>query len=134
MHGFSDVTLGWQDSEYVVPADRVMMLVCQIEDALSGPEGEQALTVLMRRQGPPHGRLAAAYGAALRYAGADVSDAEVYLSMQTDLSGGGADAVNKMQSAVIAMIAIVSPPIGSALLELGQKKTKATPKKAKGAE
>lgn len=123
MHGFDDVTLGWQGQEYIVPADRVMMLVCKIEDALSGPNGEQALTVLMRRQGPPHGRLAAAYGAALRFAGCDVSDADVYLSMQKDLSGGGADAVAAIQSAVIALIAIISPPMGSALLDIGQKKT-----------
>lgn len=131
MHGFDDVTLGWKGDEFVVPANRMLMLVCKIEDALAGDSGEQALTVLMRRQGPPHARLAMAYGAALRFAGADVTDNDVYMSMQTELSKGDAEGVASMQSAVINLIAIVSPPLGSVLLSVSEKKSQAVKPKRK---
>jgi len=135
MQGFDDVTFGWKGDEFTVPADKMLMLVCKIEDALAGDSGEQALTVLMRRQGPPHARLARAYGTALRYAGAVVGDDEIYLSLQEDLSKGSADGVAAIQSAVINLIAVVSPPLGSVLMSVGdgEKKSKAKPKgKAKG--
>lgn len=128
MQGFEDVTIGWKGQDYTVPSNRVMMLVCKLESILAGDDGDQALTVLMRRQGPPHALLACAYGAALRYAGADVSDDEVYLSMQSDLSKGGADGIAAMQSAIIALIAVISPPLGSALLMGSEKKSQVTKK------
>jgi len=132
MQGFDDVVLGWKGEEFTVPANRMLMLVCKVEDALSGDDGEQALTVLMRRQGPPHARLAQAYGAALRFAGADVTDDDVYLSLQSELSKGGAAGVSAMQSAVLNLIAIVSPPLGSILLSASEKKSDPVkPKKAK---
>lgn len=123
MQGFEDVTFGWKGESFTVPANKMLMLVCKIEDALSGDAGQQALTVLMRPEGPPHARLARAYGAALRYAGASVTDDEVYLSMQSELAKGGAEGVVAMQSAIINLIAVVSPPLGSALLASGQKKS-----------
>ena len=134
MHGFDDVTLGWKGEEYTVPANQMLMLVCKIEDALAGDTGEQALTVLMRRQGPPHARLAQAYGAALRFAGAKVSDDDVYLSMQSELSQGGAEAVASIQSAVVNLIAIISPPMGSVLLNVGEKKSDPVTKPKKKAK
>ena len=131
MQGFDDVVLGWKGDEFTVPANKMLMLVCKIEDALAGDTGEQALTVLMRRQGPPHARLAMAYGAALRYAGADVSDTDIYLSLQSDLSKGDAEGVAAMQSAVINLISIVSPPLGSALLFGSEKKSETVKPKKK---
>ena len=134
MHGFDDVTLGWKGEEYTVPANQMLMLVCKIEDALAGDTGEQALTVLMRRQGPPHARLAQAYGAALRFAGAKVSDDDVYLSMQSELSQGSAEGVASIQAAVINLIAIISPPLGSVLLAAGEKKSDPVTKTKKKAK
>ena len=131
MHGFDDVTLGWKGDEFIVPANKMLMLVCKIEDALAGDSGEQALTVLMRRQGPPQARLAQAYGAALRYAGASVTDDEVYLSLQSELSTGSAEGIAAIQGAVINLIAIVSPPLGSVLLAAGEKKSETVKPKKK---
>ena len=131
MHGFDDVTLGWKGDEFIVPANKMLMLVCKIEDALAGDSGEQALTVLMRRQGPPQARLAQAYGAALRYAGAHVTDDEVYLSLQSELSTGSAEGIAAIQGAVINLIAIVSPPLGSVLLAAGEKKSETVKPKKK---
>lgn len=112
MIGFEDVTLGWKGEEFTVPADDVMMLICKIEDVL-GEGGKQPIAVLM--QNPPYGRLARAYAAALRHAGAKVTDAEVYLSIHTDLAEGKADAAAKIQAAQIGLLHIISPPVALGL-------------------
>jgi hypothetical protein len=116
MHGFEDVTIGWRGEQYVVPANRQMLLIAKIEDALSGDTGQQALTILFRKEGPPYTRLAAAYGAALRHAGAKVTDDEVYLSIMTDLAQGTkAEAARVIQGAIIALLSIISPPAAAAV-------------------
>jgi hypothetical protein len=116
MHGFEDVTIGWRGEQYVVPANRQMLLIAKIEDALSGDTGQQALTILFRKEGPPYTRLAAAYGAALRHAGAKVTDDEVYLSIMTDLAHGTkAEAARVIQGAIIALLSIISPPAAAAV-------------------
>lgn len=131
MQGFEDVTLSWRGEDYIVPADQQLMLIAKIEDALAGESGEQALSVLMRSQGPPHARMAMAFGAALRHAGANVSDNDVYLSMQSDLSKGKADRIAAIQMATVALISIVSPPMGSALRAGIQKKSPTKKRKTK---
>lgn len=111
MHGFEDVTLGWQGQSYVVPASNQMMLISKIEDALSGDSGQQALSILFRREGPPYSRLAAAFGAALRHAGARVTDGEVYLSIQNDLvSKPKSEQTATIQACIISLLSIISPP------------------------
>ena len=111
MQGFDDVTLSWRGASFVVPANRQMMLIAKIEDALSGDSGQQALSVLFRREGPPYSRLAAAFGAALRHAGASVTDEEVYLSIQTDLiAKSKAEQTAAIQSCIISLLSIISPP------------------------
>ena len=127
MQGFEDVTLSWQGQSYTVPANRQMMLIAKLEDALSGDSGQQALSVLFRKEGPPHTRLAAAFGAALRHAGASVTDEEVYLSIQRDLiAKSKADKTAAIQSAIYALLSIISPPAVASLKaapEPAEKKT-----------
>lgn len=111
MHGFEDVTLTWRGETYTVPANRQMLLIARIEDALSGDTGQQALSVLFRKEGPPYTRLAGAYGAALRHAGAKVSDEDVYLSIMSDIaSKSKQDVTHIIQGAIIALLSIISPP------------------------
>ena len=129
MQGFEDVTISWKDVEYTIPANQQLMLVAKIEDALSGDTGKQAIGILLRPEGPPYARLAMAFGAALRYAGAEVEDQEVYLSMMNDLSKNKLDAVEQTQAAIMVMLSIVSPPMGRALS--GAVKKKPTKTKAK---
>ena len=112
MKGFSPITLTWKGQDYVVPAKGQLMLVAQVEDALIAQGGGQAIDVLLRPGGPPFTRLAAAYGAALRYAGASVSDDEVYLEMHEGIARQDVDAMAAIQSAVVEMVMIISPPIG----------------------
>ena len=127
MQGFEDVTLGWQGVEYVVPANRQMMLIAKIEDALSGDSGRQALSILFQREGPPYTRLAGAYAAALRHAGAKVSDEEVYLSIMADISSRSKREVTQViQGAIIALLSIISPPAALSL-KGGEDAGKKTP-------
>ena len=115
MKGFEDVKISWRGEEYVVPADGQLMLICKIEDALAGPSGDGAIVALTREGGPSHARLAAAFGAALRHAGAAVTDDEIYLSIMQDFADGKADVAVKIQGAVVALLSIIAPPIAAAL-------------------
>lgn len=115
MKGFEPVTLSWQGDDFTVPAENQLMLIAMIEDALVGNSGEQAITMLARPNGPSYARLAAAYGAALRYAGAEVRDEEIYLSIMEDFAAHKSDAATKVRAAVMGLLAIIAPPIALAL-------------------
>jgi len=127
MMGFEDVSLHWDGEEYVVPASNQLMLVAKIEAAIRSAAGMQAIPFLLNSQ-PDYAPLAMAYGAALRHAGADVSDEEVYLSIQDDMSNQDANVAIKVQASVIDLISIVSPPIGSKLRGGGGSEAKKTKK------
>ena len=114
MQGFEPVTISWQGKSYTVPAERQLMLIARIEDALSGETGEQATTILFRKEGPPHSRLAAAFGAALRFAGGDASDDAIYLSIHEDIAAAAPDRVaEKINLMVLMLLSIISPPIAA---------------------
>jgi hypothetical protein len=111
MKGFEPVALAWGGEQFTVAAERQLMLIARIEDALAGETGDNALQVLSRKGGPPYSRLAAAYGAALRYAGAGVSDEEIYLTISEQLSENRAEAIATIQAAIFGLFAILSPPV-----------------------
>ena len=111
MRGFEDVTISWRGVDYNIPAKGQMMLIAKLEDALSGDSGQQAMTVLFRKEGPPYSRLAAAFGAALRHAGAKATDEEIYLSMQADLANRSKESrTATIQNCILALLSIISPP------------------------
>lgn len=128
MQGFEDVTISWDGEDYVIPANRQLMLIAKMEDALAGGTGQQAISVLLRPEGPPYARVAMAFGAALRFGGAVVTDDEIYLKMMDDLAHDKAEAVIAVQGAIMALLSIVSPPMGKALSGMAEKKSK--PKKS----
>jgi hypothetical protein len=111
MQGFEEITLGWKGESYKVAPERQLMLIARVEDALSAGTGKQALGVLLQAEGPPYSRLAAAFGAALRYAGATVTDEEIYLSIMGDFAEGRADAAANVQAAVQSLLAVIAPPM-----------------------
>lgn len=119
MKGFEPVTLAWQGVQFTVPAEKQLRLIAEIEDALSMGSGLPAINVLLSGA-PKHSRLAAAYGAALRYAGAEVSDDEVYISIMEGFASGAADAAILVQDAVIGLLSIISPPAARALRAPGE--------------
>lgn len=130
MQGFDEVTLTWRGEDYIVPADRQLMLVAKIEDALSGDSGKQAIALLLRPEGPPYARLAQAFGAALRFAGCHVSDDEIYLSIMDGLAKSDASTITNTQAAIMALLSVVSPPMGRALSGFDEKKSQKKQPKA----
>jgi hypothetical protein len=128
MHGFEAVKLGWMGDEYEVPADQQLELVARIEDVLCGGSESSATVALLRPGGPTHTKLARAYGAALRFAGADVTDDEIYLSIQTDFAAENADVSIKINMAILGLLSVVSPPVAMATIDPPKKKPKARKK------
>lgn len=132
MKGFEDVSITWAGETFVVPADGQLMLVAKIESALKQATGKPAVAALLDQEGggPSYAALSMAYGAALRHAGADVSDPEIYLTIQDDMAASKADVATLVQSAILTLLSIVSPPIIEAMnVSVGSgKKPKATAK------
>ena len=96
---FQDVTLSWNDAEYVIPADNVMRLIVKIEDQVR-------LSDLADGKSPPIARIASAYAVALNHAGARVTADQVYASMFAD----GADVMAIMSNAVTTLLMLMTPP------------------------
>lgn len=109
MRGFETVTLRWQGGEYAIPPERQLRLIADLEDILATP-GTPAVLALTSKNTPNYARLSEAYGAALRFAGAEVEDAEIYLHLQDLLSEGDPSAAILVQREVIGLLAIMSPP------------------------
>jgi hypothetical protein len=117
--GFKDVTISWKGKSYTIPANEQMGLIKVIEEALSGDSGRQAVGVLLAPEGPPYARLASAFGAALRYGGSTVEDGEIYLSMMEDMADQKADVVVLVQSCIMALLSIISPPMSARITQMG---------------
>lgn len=77
---FDDIRLEWKGRTYIVPSRRVMGAILCVEDVVTMNE----LHRYSQRGAIPLGKIAAAYAAVLRYAGANVSDEEVYLGLFED--------------------------------------------------
>ncbi len=114
MSGFEPVTLNWKGESFTVPADRVFGMVGQIEETILKDEGVPAVLLLLANK-VSHHRLSCAYGAALRYAGAAVTDEDVYLSIQKDMAAGDIDGAIVLQRAVLGVLAILSPPFAASV-------------------
>lgn len=97
---FDDQKFGWREREYAVPANRVLGAIARVEDVVT----LQELAEFANKKRAPLGKLSQAYGAVLRYAGADVSDDDVYAGM----FGSGATQLQVVQ-AVFALINMMVP-------------------------
>ena len=117
MKGFEDVSITWGGDTYVVPADGQLLLVAKIECALKEATGKPAVAALLDREGggPSYAALSMGLGAALRHAGADVTDPEIYLAIQADMAASKADVAMMVQSTIMTLLSIVSPPIIEAM-------------------
>ena len=99
MNIFDPVTLTWKGAEHTVAPDKIMGLIARIEEIVTLSEIHAAA----QKGGMPLAKLAMAYGACLRYAGARVDDAEVYAGF----FGGSAEAI---PAAVSSLLAMMVPP------------------------
>lgn len=101
---FKDIELEWQGKSYVIPANRVMGAIAVIEDVVTlkeiyeaGAKGRMKLS-----------KISAAYGAVLRYAGADLKDEDVYSGMFSGESSAAA-----ASDAVMGLLSMMIPPTDS---------------------
>lgn len=111
MKGFEPVTLHWGEKSFTVKAEDQLRLIAEIEDALADKSGAPAVSVLMRDGGPSFSRLSCAYGAALRCAGAVVTDDEIYLTISEGLAEGDPSLAIKLQDLVLGLLSIIAPPV-----------------------
>lgn len=132
MDGFKDQRISWKGVDYTIKAQGIMPLVAEVEDVLRGNSGKSAVHVLLGQQGPSVARLSMAYGAILRYAGADVSDDEVYLSIQKDLAEGSPEYLENATRSAALILSIISPPMSARLNEVATEEE--DEKKPKGAD
>lgn len=112
MAGFEDLKLSWNGVEYTVPANRLMPLIQTVEDIIQG-DGQMQAGLRLLQGKVTNARMAAAYAAALRHAGATtVTQDEVYLVIQEDLANGGRDGKTvDLQEWSIALLMMMSPPL-----------------------
>ena len=95
---FDDITLGWHDKTYVIPADRVLGAVARIEQHITLHE----ILAYSERGTAPMAVLAQAYASVLRYAGAEITDNEVYAGMFTD--GDTTQIVSQLLNGLLGMM------------------------------
>jgi hypothetical protein len=98
---FDPVTLTWKGADYEVAPDKIMGLIARIEEIVTLSEIHAAA----QKGGMPLAKLAMAYGAALRYAGAKADDAEVYQGFFVAGSSGA------IPAAVQALLMMMVPPV-----------------------
>jgi len=103
---FDPVTIGWQGREYVVPAERVLKLIYHMEMAITLDGRRMNIFDLLAN--PPLSALSMVYGAALRFAGADVADDEVYGALIASLGDDTPEAV-RIRDWCEAISAIILP-------------------------
>lgn len=96
---FKPVTFGWAGKDYTVPAERALGLIAEIEEVMT------FVDLALSREKPSLSKLARAYGAALRYAGAAVSDEEIYEGLFKP-----GHLIEEVHQAMFVLMAIMMPP------------------------
>jgi hypothetical protein len=77
---FEEVSLKWGDQEYKIEPTKVMGAIAKIEEVITLKE----LLDYFQKGDAPIVKLSMAFGSVLRYAGARVTDEEVYAGMFED--------------------------------------------------
>lgn len=73
---FDDVTLTWGGVNYMIPSNRMMLAIARIEDHVSLEDLDVSAS-----QRPKRAKVAMAFASVLRFAGANVTDEQVYAGM-----------------------------------------------------
>jgi hypothetical protein len=101
---FEKIELTWKGETYVIPPNRVLRAIAKIEECISSAD-------LAKGEHVPFSKAAMAYAAVLRYAGAKVTDDEVYEALWDNNGAAGASNV------VIALWMMMIPPAQRRKLE-----------------
>ena len=101
LRAFEDVTFTWEGKDYTIKADRILDAIVRIEDVVTLDK----LSRHFNDESVPRARLAKAFGAVLRYAGAKTAtDDDVYVAMFKE------DAQTGIVAAVTCLLAMMMPP------------------------
>jgi hypothetical protein len=101
---FAPVELSWADQTYVIPPDRVLGAVAVVEEHLTMAElAQEAQNGRLRLA-----RLSRAFGALLRYAGARITDDEVYAGI---FEGDPKTVKERIVTGVNTLMALMVPPV-----------------------
>lgn len=125
MSKFESITLVFGGKKYVIPANRVMGAILSIEDHLTLDQ----LYKYADSNTAPLGKISVAYAAVLRYAGAEVADEDVYVSLF------GREDPTAMATAVHNLMRMMLPPAelakigGDATAPKGKAKDSSSSKK-----
>lgn len=98
---FEPITLTWNGRDYVIPADRVMQAIAKIEDVITLLELRQ----YGEKGTAPLGKLAMAYAAILRFAGANARDDEVYGALFSN-----DESQTRIMDAIDTLLKMMLPP------------------------
>lgn len=107
---FSDIKLTWTGVEYKIPANKVMMALAVVEEIVT----LQELASAVAKQRMPIAKLTMAFGALLRFAGADVKDEDIYSSMFA-----GTEEAARTATAISALLHMMVPKNTAALPKAG---------------
>lgn len=108
---FTPVELEWKEQIFTVKPHKVMGMIAAIEDVITLPE----LQAHCLRGSPPMGKLSMAYGVALRYAGARVTNDEVY-----DFAFSSSQSQLSVMQAAMGLMKMMLPPAARARLEAAE--------------
>lgn len=100
---FEEVVLKWRDQEYKIPPRRVLECIAAVE--VTGLALQDLVTDADSAR-VPIGRLSRALGAALRFAGAQVTDDEIYDGLFND----PATLQTQALAAVVTLQLLMIPP------------------------
>lgn len=107
---FEPLHIGWKGATYTVAPERCMDLLVGLEGILAPPgSGINILHVLQKPEAYPLTSLASAYAFALRYAGAEVSVAEVYLSISDAVRISGDDGYEQIMALAAGLMSMFFP-------------------------
>jgi hypothetical protein len=98
---FNEIKLQWRGEAFAIPPGRVLGAIAEIEEIITFHE----VLEKMAAGRPPVVPIARAYGAVLRYAGAEVSDEQVYEGMFM-----GETVAAKVTDAVHNLLLLMMPP------------------------
>lgn len=105
MRKFADVRLVWDNRTYTVRANQLLGLIARLEGIVTFVE----LVGIQVRGGVPQAKLAQAYGEALRYAGCEVEDEDIYYKMFPTV-GQPAETALAVSNSVNGLMALMIPP------------------------
>ena len=98
---FESQSLEWKGKTYVIPSNRMLGAVAEIEEHIT--VNEMVVSAFGR---PSMVKISRAFGGLLRYAGCKVSDDEIYES----IFDPQANHIERIQAALATLLMIMTPP------------------------